>query len=414
MSIETNSRIDELIARQKEGYSLEQPFYNDPDIFKRDMQRVLHKQWLLVDHVSRIPNAGDYFIVEIAGDEIIINRDREDNIHAHFNTCRHRGSKVCLNKEGNANSFTCPYHAWNYNLDGSLRGAPLMPEDFDKSTHGLHKCHVHVYDGLIFVCLSEEEPVDFESEYSCMQPHMDLHGLENAKVINRHQWRLKCNWKLVLENFFECYHCVPSHPELSKIHSIPKYRAFGSGPTSSMPEAYAAFEPELNAWKAKAEPLGYCPEWVADDENSLSLKTASRLPINVNAGHVSETKDGKPASTLMGKFTEYDGATTAISFNPFGTLLMPNDYAMIFRFTPISPEETDVEIVWLVDKDAQEGVDYDKENVSWLWHHTTIEDGDITEWNHAGVMSSRYQPGPYSLQEQAIATIGKWYLRLVK
>lgn len=404
--------IDNLIARQRHGYSLEQPFYTDEAIFQRDMQRVVHKQWLLFDHVSRIPNPGDYFVATIAGDEVIVCRDREGGVRAFFNTCRHRGSKVCLNKEGNTRAFVCPYHAWIFNLDGSLRIARLMDDDFDKSAHGLHPCHVHVYEGLIFLCLSEDTPPDFETEFSRMQPCMDMHDLSRAKVAHRHVWTLACNWKLVLENFFECYHCLPSHPELSSMHSKAKYLAYGAGPTSAMPEAVTAFQPEFEEWLARCEALGHPTENWGDDDGTLSLQSAGRLPINIEVGALSETKDGKLASTLMGEFKESDGGTTAVSFNPFSTLLMPNDYAMIFRFTPISAQVTDVEVVWMVDQDAEEGKDYDKDKLIWLWYETTVQDGDITENNHAGVLSSRYQPGPYSKQEEAIKTLGKWYLRL--
>ena len=103
-----------------------------------------------------------------------------------------------------------------------------------------------------------------------------------------------------------------------------------------MPEAMAAFEAELEAWRDHATSLGYSIDIWGDDANSRSLQGAQRLPINFSANTLSETRDGKLASTLMGKFTDCDGGTTAVSFNPMSTLLMPNDYAMVFRFTPIS------------------------------------------------------------------------------
>ncbi len=408
-----DNQISDLVERQVPGHSLEQMFYTDPDIFEHDMHRVVFNQWLLIDHESRIANRGDFFIVDVAGDEIIIVRENDDKINGFYNTCRHRGSKVCLNKEGNKKSFVCPYHAWCYNLDGSLRGAQLMGADFDKSTHGLHECHLNIYEGLIFICLADGSPPNFDEQVNRMQPFMDLHDLANAKVAHRYSWRLQCNWKLVIENFIECYHCLPSHPELSSVHSKAKYKAFGSGAASAMPEAMAEFEPELQAWRKQASSLGYTIDMWGDDENSGSLQGAQRLPINFAEGTLSETRDGKLASTLMGKFSACDGGTTAVSFNPLSTLLMPNDYAMIFRFTPISAEVCDVEIVWLVDKEAQEGIDYNKENLSWLWYQTTVQDGEITENNQAGVRSRRYKPGPYSQHEASNNTFLKWYLRLI-
>ena len=406
-------QISDLVERQVPGHTLDQMFYTDPAIFEHDMQRVVFEQWLVIDHESRIANRGDYFVVDIAGDEIIIVREDDNKINGFYNTCRHRGSKVCLSKEGNKNSFVCPYHAWTYNLDGSLRVARLMNAEFDKNEHGLHKCHINVYEGIIFVCLSDGPPPNFDEQVSRMQPFMDLHGLDHAKVAHRHSWRLQCNWKLVIENFIECYHCLPLHPELSSVHSKDKYKAFGSGAASAMPEAMAKFESELEAWRKQAKSFGYTTDMWGDDENSRSLQGAQRLPINFKADTLSETRDGKLASTLMGKFSSCDGGTTAVSFNPLSTLLMPNDYAMIFRFTPISAEVSDVEVIWLVDKNAQEGVDYDLENLIWLWYETTVQDGDITENNQIGVRSRRYKPGPYSQHEAANTTFLKWYLRLI-
>ena len=409
MKISSNNS-DNLIKAQKSGYTLEQCFYVSPEIFDLDVEKIISKQWLLVDHVSRIPNIGDYFIFRVVDDEIIIIRGKDNEIYAHFNTCRHRGSKICTESQGNRRVLVCPYHAWSYELNGTLLGAKSMSDTFDKSQNNLHPCHLHVYEGLIFVNLSTSEPFDFVSEYQALQPHMDLHQLSDAKVVSREQWQLKCNWKLVVENFYECYHCLPSHPELSSVHSKAKYRAFGSGPSSAMPEAMAEFLPEYTDWMKNASALNYLPEMVDEDNNSISLKSASRLPINWTAGYVSETKNGKPASKLMGKFETYDGGSTAVSFNPLSTVLMPNDYAMIFRFTPISSEITDVEIIWMVDKNAEEGKDYGEENLRWLWYTTTQQDGEITEWNQAGVKSSRYQPQQYSEQEAALVSINKWYL----
>ena len=125
------------------------------------MERLLSRRWLLVDHESRIPDKGDYFLFNIGNESIIIIRESDDKVNALFNVCRHRGSRVCLEQQGNKRLLTCPYHAWTYNLDGELRPPHLMPAGFDRTQHNLHKCHVTVYHGLIFVCLSVDCPARF-------------------------------------------------------------------------------------------------------------------------------------------------------------------------------------------------------------------------------------------------------------
>ena len=112
--------IDALIARQRVGYSLERPFYVDPAIFEREFEHIFSRRWQFTEHISRIPSKGDYFLFRIAGEEIIVVRGDGDTVYAHYNVCRHRGSRVCLKPEGQLEKLTCPYHAWTYQLDGSL------------------------------------------------------------------------------------------------------------------------------------------------------------------------------------------------------------------------------------------------------------------------------------------------------
>jgi glycine betaine catabolism A len=106
--------IQELIASRRPGFSLEQPFYNDPEIFRLDIERIFKSYWLYAGHVSRIPNRGDYFLFEIPGESLIIIRDQNLEIQALYNVCRHRGSLVCREPAGEVKGLVCPYHHWTY------------------------------------------------------------------------------------------------------------------------------------------------------------------------------------------------------------------------------------------------------------------------------------------------------------
>lgn len=397
-----------LIARHRPGFALEQPFYCDGAVFEQDMERIFRRLWLLVDHDSRIPETGDYFLFEIAGESIIVIRGEDGAVRAFYNVCRHRGSRICLEPSGRRKVLACPYHAWSYRLDGSLKAARLMPEGFDPADYGLHPCHLRVLDGLIFVNLAEGEAPDFDQEAAPMLPYLRQHDLTRAKVAHRAVYPTGANWKLVVENFFECYHCAPAHPEFCSVHSRAKLLAYGAGPASGPPEATAAFQAELQAWEARAKALGHVTGVYLDPESRLRLRSAERLPIR--EGALSETEDGRPAAPLMGRFKDFDGGHTSVSFNAVSTVLMSNDYAALFRFTPRGPTATDMEIVWLVAAGAEAGRDYDVERIKWMWDVTTLEDKTIIENNHAGVMSRRYRPGPYSTQEAAVVRFLDWYL----
>ena len=146
----------ELVSRQKSGWSLERPFYLDSAIFELDVERVWHRQWLFAGHANSLAKSGDYFLVEVGGESLILIRDQCDLIHALINSCRHRGSRVCIEPAGNKRSLVCPYHQWVYGHDGTLLSARLMGEDFDKSRFGLRRIHAREVEGLIFICFAAE------------------------------------------------------------------------------------------------------------------------------------------------------------------------------------------------------------------------------------------------------------------
>ena len=402
--------LESLLANHQDGYSLAQEFYRSGDIFKQDMQRLLTQRWLLVDHESRIPNKGDYFLFEIGNESIIIIRESEDRVNAFFNVCRHRGSLICLEHQGNKGLLTCPYHAWTYGLDGQLRPPRLMPEGFDRSRFNLHPCHIRVFHGLIFVCLSEDSPPDFDREFGFYDETLGFHGFKDAKIAVKRDYPNACNWKLVVENFLECYHCAPAHAEYCAVHPEDQLLALGAGPGSGPAAALDAYEEEWSAWKEKARALGHPLPEVESDENTLHMSQLSRLPIN-NMGFDSETRDGTPGSKkLMGKFKQCDQGETAFAFTPVSYILASNDFAMMARFTPRDALNTDVQLSWLVHKDAEEGLDYDPDNLAWVWDVTIKQDKKITEDNDAGISSSRYQPGPYSEHESMVVRFIRWYV----
>jgi Rieske 2Fe-2S family protein len=398
-------KISWLIERAQHDSTRTREFYCDDDIFALDMQKVVTRKWLLVDHVSRIAEPGQFFLFEAANESIIVIRDYDMSIHAHFNVCRHRGSLVCLEKQGQTSQLTCPYHAWTYGLDGSLKAAGFMPRDFNRSEHGLQPCHIRILHGFIFLNLSPGDAPEFDQEFEAFEPHLDFHGFADAKIAHRQSYPTDANWKLVVENFFECYHCFAAHPEFCSRHLHDALIAIGAGPGSGPTEAAERFAPVLKEWEESAARMGRPVGQVDDDEHSSHMKFYQQRP---HRGDIkSETEDGQPVACLMGKRIELDYGRMHMSFSPFNQIIACNDFAALIVFTPRSAMHTDVDITWLVDGRADQ---VDVERMIWMWDVTTKQDKVITENNQLGILSDRYRPGQLSTLERRVDTFNKWYL----
>jgi phenylpropionate dioxygenase-like ring-hydroxylating dioxygenase large terminal subunit len=395
----------ELTSSARSGYSLEQRFYCDDGVFAADFERVIARKWIVAGHIDRVRRKGDYFLFKMGSESIIIVRSDDSTISAFYNVCRHRGSLICTESEGRVTRLTCGYHAWSYGLDGTLLAARLMPADFSKKDNGLHRCRVRVFYGFIFINLSDEEPADFDDTFGDLAPHLDFHGFADARIAHARSYPTSANWKLVVENFVECYHCSPSHPEFCSMHPQEALVAFGAGPSSGPSDAVEKYLPSLKAWEKRAAALGRPIGTIDDAAHSSHLRML--LQRTIRDGYESETRDGRPAAALMGKRLGFDQGRMYLSLSPFTQVVATNDFAVLFLFTPRGTLQTDVDLYWLVDGKATE---VDVEKMIWGWDETTKQDKIITENNQAGILSTRYRPGRYSEHERRVVTFHHWYL----
>ncbi|KJJ95752.1 hypothetical protein UB44_22145 [Burkholderiaceae bacterium 26] len=399
------------LERWKNGYSMPRELYCDPEVYASDIKALGQSQWLLIDHESRISKPGDYFTVDIGGESIIVVRDKEGKVRAHYNVCRHRGSRICLEAQGSVRTLTCPYHAWSYDLSGQLKSARFMDGTFEPDKHSLTPCNVQVFEGLIFLNLAAGVPPSFEDFSSRFIQMLARYNLVETKVAARRVFPTNANWKLVVENFFECYHCKSAHATYCSIHDEMKMLAFGAGPGSSDGLA-GEYMKTFALWEAQEKRAGRQAAMFSDGPDSPYFQSAGRLPIGKD--NVTESLDGKAVAPLIIPEDQHDGAQTGCVFNPVSVLLANSDHAIGFRFNPRGPLATDVEVFWLVAKSAREGVDYDPERIKAVWQVTLLEDKTITENNQKGIQSQSYRPGPYSAQESKIAEFGAWYQHLVR
>jgi Rieske 2Fe-2S family protein len=400
--------IESLIAAQRAGYSLDRAFYTDPAVFERDRLGVFRNHWVLAAHVSQFDRPGDYRLFDVAGESVILLRDRDGEIRAHYNVCRHRGSRVLLEARGNAAAMTCSYHGWTYAHDGSLRAAPHMPEGFDRSGFGLKPCRVSLAGGLVFVCLADGGAPEFGAVAERLAPYLALHGTASARVAAQRTFSVRANWKLAVENYLECYHCKPAHREYCAVEI--KADKIGDG----SPAALRRYEARERAWREQARRLGTLLDEVGTplplDARLAATPIAAAYRAPLRETHVTATEDGRPAAPLMGGFAAYDGGETALAADAFTYMLAYNDHAVFFAFVPRDALYTDIICTWLVDGAATEGADYDLARLTWLWTRTTEQDKAIIEANAAGIASPSYLPGPASVLEADVAAFREWYL----
>jgi len=302
---------------------------------------------------------------------------------------------------GHQKLLVCPYHGWTYQLDGSLRGARLTVPGFDKSKHGLKQIQLKILHGMIFINF-DDKPVSFDPIEQDLDECLQPYGLGRAKIAHKQSYPMKANWKLAVENYCECYHCIPSHPEYAEAHG------------RSWPEKDV--EELLEQVLAKGEKVGLSRHCVDKDW----LKSGGvgndrgfdRYPLL--KGFVTGSRDGKPVAPLLGDIKDYDGGTTDIHIGPFTFYLAYCDHIVIYHFKPLTVDSADCEVTWLVNETAEEGKDYNLDELIWLWDITTLADKRIIENNQQGVNSRFYQPGPYSEMEDFVHELMDWYLDIMK
>lgn len=392
----TDSDVLSLLLARKPGHSLARPFYTDPAIFEADMRTLYHRDWLMAAASAELPKTGAYVKLEIGAYSILIVRGADGVARSFHNSCRHRGSRICAAEKGNAPKLVCPYHQWTYELDGRLLYARDMGPDFKPEAHGMRPVHCQEEAGLIFICLGDTAP-DFAPMAAQMRRYVGPHGLRDTKAAFQSTIIEKANWKLVLENNRECYHCSGSHPSLC--------RTFNDDP--DLVGADDSISSPVGAAHVKrCEEAGLPSKYVIDPSEQWRFV---RIPF-IGAA-TSYTMDGKAAVSKRVGQVPFDNAGTCLFFhypNTWNHFL--SDQGLIFRVMPIGPQETQVTTTWLVHKDAVEGQDYDLKRLTEVWLDTNDEDRRIVEENQKGINSPAYLPGPYSQkQESGVIQFVDWY-----
>jgi glycine betaine catabolism A len=364
--------------------TLEQKYFVLPQIFADEQEKIFSRQWVLVGHQTQIAQDGDYFTAEIAGESLIIVRDKRGEIHGFYNVCRHRGSRLVENKNGQLSAIQCPYHAWTYGLDGRLLGAPHMDDvpGFNKAVYSLRPVNVALWEGFIFVNLTDASTSRSNRDYMLLEEwfaplngkfsRWNLPALRSAKRV---EYDVQANWKLIFQNYSECYHCLGVHPELSKI-----------SPHDSS-ENDLTEGPFLGGFMR-----------IASDKSLTMSGNACALPV--------------------GDFGDEDFRFVFYySIFPNMLLSLHPDYVMVHRLEPQSPERTLIFCDWFFHPEAAGVTDpayrFNPDDAIEFWDMVNKQDWHVCELSQQGISSRAYEPGPYSARESVPAAWDQEYLRQI-
>ncbi|KAA0972544.1 aromatic ring-hydroxylating dioxygenase subunit alpha [Aureimonas fodinaquatilis] len=407
----SESSLASLLARRIPGYTLEAPFYTSPEIFAADMEAIFEQHWIYVGVEPDVPEPGDVVTVDIGRNSILIVRDDDMGVRAYHNVCRHRGARLVLEEKTTVGNLVCRYHSWTYNLEGDLIHAEHMGENFDRSCHGLKSVHIRSLEGLLFICLAEEPPEDFDGMAAVMAPYIAPHNIRETKIAYQHDLIEPGNWKLTMENNRECYHCGANHPELT----VPLFAyGFGFAPEElddlerEQAERYACLvTAEHTDWERMGIP-SRCQEHLDD---MVTGYRAERLPLD-GAGE-SHTLDTRAASKKrLGSLPSDKMGALHFWTQPNSWHHFMGDHVVTFSVIPLDANHSLLRTKWLVHKDAVEGVDYDLENLIGVWMATNQQDSDLVGYCQKGATSPAYQPGPYSPHtEMLVDKFCNWYIK---
>lgn len=386
------------LSNDRKGHTLPRGLYVSDEAFAFDTQVMLKSVWLYACTVAHVKNAGDYFVFELAGNSIIILRGRDNEVRAFWNSCRHRGAKICLEQSGRAPRLMCPYHQWTYGLDGKLLAARSMAEDFDKADHGLNPVALENVGGLIFICLSDNPP-PIDRVKADIADQIAVYDLEKLKVAVQDDYIEDANWKLVMENNRECYHCDVGHPELISVLGT---TGFGKD---------APADDYLETKRAEWQALGIDHD-VIEFPDGWWHRIARLALAN---GAVTQSIDGKLAcQKLIGPFKAPETSSLSVWTQPNSWHHFCCDHVVTFSLTPVGPDKTLLRTSWLVHEDAVEGVDYNPDHLAALWRATNVQDGHFSMVNHQGIANDGYVQGPYAVEENLVEDFKDFYVDRAK
>jgi Rieske 2Fe-2S family protein len=350
-------------------------YYHSQEIYQEEVEKIFHKFWIYACRAEEISSIGDYKLINVEDESIILVRDKSDEIKALFNVCSHRGTQLCDESKGNfkSKSIQCPYHAWTYDLDGKLISAPLMKEGdgFQKDKCALHQASVYIWGGFIFINL-DKTPEPFKTQMEALIGKFSDWKLDELRIAHHIKYELNCNWKLILQNYQECYHCPSVHPLLSELSPVQS----------------------------------------AQHDASKGAVIGGFMDLTKKRG--SMTMDGEAAASPICDVSGED-LQRIYYYSVFPNMLLtPHpDFVLFHHITPLGPNKIINDCYWLFRPEiinnpkAQDGI----KSAVQFWDLTNKQDWKVCEQMQRGTKSTRFTRGYYSGREDVLRQLDMEVLR---
>jgi Rieske 2Fe-2S family protein len=337
--------------------------FHDPDVLAFEQAAWFGTGWVFVAREEDVDRPGRYVTVEVAGQPLVVIRGEDDLVRAFHNVCRHRGSLICTEPEGRLVRFQCPYHAWTYELDGRLRRASHTDTlvDFATEDFGLAPARAAVWQGLVFVCLDPAGP-DLVDTLGDLSQHLARFPLGDLRRAHRIEYDVPANWKVIGENYSECYHCPGVHPQLNRLTPYDQ----GQNLESNGP---------------------WCGGWMElrDDFDTMSLDGL---------------RHGRPP--LPGVTPEDERRIYYVLVWPNLLLSLHPDYLMTHQVWPVEPDRSRVICEWSFHPDTMARADFDPSDAVDFWDLTNRQDWEVCALQQRGTASAAYTAGRYALMEDMV------------
>ncbi len=349
-------------------------YYHDLDIYDQELEKIFYKYWILACREEEIKEIGDFKVIEIGDEQVIIVRNKDNHIRGFFNVCSHRGTQLCNEKEGNFKSKTirCPYHAWTYDLNGDLLAAPMMKEGsgFSKSDCSLPQADVRIWEGFVFISL-DEDPIPFKEQMQGVMGKFGDWKMSELRIARKITYELNCNWKLILQNYQECYHCPGVHPMLCE----------------------------------------RTPFQSAQHDEYIGAVIGGFMDLA--EGQRSMTMDGDAAGPTIGSISGED-LSRIYYYSLFPNMLLtPHpDFVMYHHIIPTGPESIENHCYWLFHPETIIMKDQRRiESAVEFWDVTNKQDWQVCEQMQIGTRSKRFDRGYYSGSEDMLVALDNEVLK---